>query len=95
MESGRGKTATEIARWVQDNDILADIKPADLIQIKQNTFIDSGPTFSTVCCFARETGNFEAVKIACEAFPSHREIKPDIVSVLRGQGSLFDMYLVK
>ncbi|CAN0533816.1 unnamed protein product [Ectocarpus sp. 12 AP-2014] len=91
--SGEGKTAEEVAQWVQGHDIFADTETLDQNQIKRFSLTtDSKPTFTTVCCFARETGNHEAVKSACEASHFNRGDHPDFVVVLGGKESKFGKY---
>ncbi|CAM9735390.1 unnamed protein product, partial [Ectocarpus sp. 6 AP-2014] len=92
LRSREGKTAEEVVEWLKRIDILADVKHLDQNLLRGVSLTDGfKPTFTTVCLFARETGNYDAVKLACGVSLPTRDV-PDFVSALGGRESAFGVY---
>lgn len=93
MTSTKGYTAKEVVKWSKDHDIFHGMDLVDRQLLKSYTLKQCGePTFTTVCCFAQETGQYEAVKRACHAFTEDRAKKPNFHKLLGGDGSRFGGY---
>ncbi|CAM9230304.1 unnamed protein product, partial [Ectocarpus fasciculatus] len=97
MTSQNAYTAEEVAKWAQEHDIFHGADFVDKEMIKNYTLIKDGskPTFTTVCCFAQETGQYGAVEMACHAFTGNRQNKPDFHQLLGGDESEFGEYCAK